>query len=148
MVCLQTAVMWDMLTTSFTSWLSQELSYSQTCVVTIKHPQISMMNTNTHLSLHNKFETHKQTDLQHNIAFSKHCHFLSGSGSVTRLRATLCCLKAWSPTWQLNHNHQSVLSAPAPASLPLISVPRHWHQHISPHRAALNINTHGETGYF
>ena len=50
MVCLQTAVIWDMLTTSFTSWLSQELSYSQTCVVTIKPPQISMMKTDTHLS--------------------------------------------------------------------------------------------------
>ena len=65
-VCLQTAVMWDLLTASFTSWLSQELSYSQTCIVTIKHLQISMMNTDTHWSLHNKFETHRQTDFQHN----------------------------------------------------------------------------------
>ena len=131
--------MCDLLPASFTSWLSQELSYSQTCVVTIKHPQISIMkHSHTHLSLHNLQLTN--ANLQKS-SMQQTFHFLSGSGSVTWLQASLCCLKAWSPTWQLTHNHQSVVSAPPPDLCTLTLTPAH-------HTAALNILTHGETGYF
>lgn len=59
--------MCDLLPASFTSWLSQELSYSQTCVVTIKHPQISIMkHSHTPLSLHNIHLQLTNADLQNN----------------------------------------------------------------------------------